>query len=148
VHGVRFEISSAHKRDRTKTLSNSGLWVLHVANGANGLARQEQRHYLTDKLVKCLAVEFLAHRANARLPRLPLLQLAVQLLLQINDIQTRRRRARHILNPQLPILGPFPVKYNVYTHQHIASHRSYFTCACCPRGTTRLNPQTGMNQQT
>jgi hypothetical protein len=38
---------------------------------------------------------------------LPLLQLLVQLLLQVDDVQPRCWSAGHILHPELPILCPF-----------------------------------------
>jgi hypothetical protein len=65
---------------------------------------------LTNKLIKCLAVKLLANWADSGLPCLSLLQLSVQLLLQIDDIETRRWRAGHILHPELPIFSPLSVK--------------------------------------
>ena len=65
---------------------------------------------LTNKLIKCLAVKLLANWADSGLPCLPLLQLSVQLLLQIDDIETSCWRAGHILHPELPIFSPLSVK--------------------------------------
>lgn len=62
------------------------------------------------ELTKTLRVELLPDRADAGLPRLSLLQLLVQLLLQICDVQSGCRRARHVLHPELPIIRPFSVR--------------------------------------
>lgn len=67
-------------------------------------------------LTEALRVELPAHRADAGLPRLPLLQPQVQLLLQVDDVQAGAGRAGHLLHPPLVILLPLPV-----TTQHRAS---------------------------
>mmetsp|Transcript_39275 Transcript_39275/g.76843 ORF Transcript_39275/g.76843 Transcript_39275/m.76843 type:complete len:224 (-) Transcript_39275:18-689(-) len=61
---------------------------------------------LPDHLVEGLAVQLLADRADARLACLPLLELAVQILLQVDDVEARCGRAGYVLHPQLPVLGP------------------------------------------
>ena len=48
---------------------------------------------LADELVKDLRVELAADGADARLARLSLLQLCVELLLQVDDVQARGRAA-------------------------------------------------------
>lgn len=50
-------------------------------------------------LTKTLGVEFPAHRADARLPGLPLLQLQVQLLLEMHHIHSGAGCAGHLLDP-------------------------------------------------
>ncbi len=52
---------------------------------------------------EALCIELLTNRADARFPRLPLLQLLVKLLLQIDDIESCRRCAGHVLHPQLAV---------------------------------------------
>ena len=89
-------------------------------------------------LTKALRIQFLTDRTDASLPSLTLLELQVQLFLQmgsplsdtasralnptptqqlrrsrmihlqVDDVQTRRRRRGHILNPELAILRPLP----------------------------------------
>lgn len=52
--------------------------------------------YLTDKLVEALLVELAAHRTDADVAGLSLLETRVELLLQTEDVEARRRRARHL----------------------------------------------------
>ena len=59
--------------------------------------RQEARQSLT----KGLRVELAAHRVDSRLARLALLQLGIEAVLEVEDVQSRRRRARHLLHPEL-----------------------------------------------
>mmetsp|Transcript_23183 Transcript_23183/g.56398 ORF Transcript_23183/g.56398 Transcript_23183/m.56398 type:complete len:242 (-) Transcript_23183:30-755(-) len=75
-------------------------------------AQQEQtslravQGHLSDQLVKALAVELLAHRANARLACLALHQALVQRFLELNHIQARSLGVGDILDAMLPILNP------------------------------------------
>lgn len=59
-------------------------------------------------LTEALRVELPAHGADAGLPRLPLLQLQVQLLLQLHHIQAGAGNAGHLLHPQPVVLLPRP----------------------------------------
>ena len=64
--------------------------------------------HLSDELVKALGVKLLSDWADARFPRLSQLQLLVQLLLQVDDVESRGGSGAHVLNPELTVLGPFP----------------------------------------
>ena len=55
---------------------------------------------LADELVEALRVELLAHGTDARLPRLPRLQLGVELLLEVDDVQARGGRRGDVLDPE------------------------------------------------
>lgn len=59
-------------------------------------------------LTEALRVELPAHGADAGLPRLPLLQPQVQLLLELHDVQAGAGHAGHLLHPQLLVLLPLP----------------------------------------
>lgn len=61
---------------------------------------------LPDELIEALRIQLLPDGADARLARLPLLQLLVELLLEVDHVQARGRRARNVLHPQLPALRP------------------------------------------
>mmetsp|Transcript_32039 Transcript_32039/g.38810 ORF Transcript_32039/g.38810 Transcript_32039/m.38810 type:complete len:213 (+) Transcript_32039:532-1170(+) len=62
--------------------------------------------HLTDELVKALSIKLLTHGADTGLTRLTLLKLLIKPFLQVDDIETSCRGARHILNPELSIFGP------------------------------------------
>merc|ERR1740133_937583 len=64
--------------------------------------------HLPDQLVEALGIELLAHGADARLARLALQQTLVELLLQVDHVQASGWRARHVLHPELSVLGPLP----------------------------------------
>lgn len=59
-------------------------------------------------LTEALRVELPAHGADAGLPRLPLLQPQVQLLLQVHHVQAGAGRAGHLLHPAPVLLLPLP----------------------------------------
>lgn len=71
-------------------------------------AQRLEASHLADELVEGLRVELLAHRAYPRLARLALLELAVEVLLEVDDVEAGGRRGRHVLHPQLVVLGPLP----------------------------------------
>ena len=81
---------------------------------------------LTDELVEALRVELLAHGADPGLARLALQQTLVELLLQVDHVQARGWRARHVLNPE-PVLGPLPRREDrvedVLRHLRLSLHR-------------------------
>jgi hypothetical protein len=63
-------------------------------------------------LTEALRVELFAHGTDARLARLALLQLVVELLLQSDDLEARGRSAGHVLHPQLSVFRPLPAVKN------------------------------------
>mmetsp|Transcript_7033 Transcript_7033/g.15376 ORF Transcript_7033/g.15376 Transcript_7033/m.15376 type:complete len:270 (+) Transcript_7033:137-946(+) len=62
--------------------------------------------YLPDQLIEALRVELLSNGAYTRFPGLPGLQLVVKLLLQVYHVEASGGRARHVLDPQLPVFCP------------------------------------------
>ena len=77
---------------------------------ADPLAAAREPSGRARRRTEALRIELLTNGADARLARLALQQTLVELLLQVNHIQARGRRARHVLHPQLPVLGPLPAR--------------------------------------
>ena len=79
------------------------------------MGRRPRGTHLADELIEALRVELLAHGADPGLARLALQQTLVELLLQVDHVQARGWRARHVLNPELPVLGPLPAREGVHS---------------------------------
>ena len=62
---------------------------------------------MADDLVEGLRVQVLSNRADSGLTRLTLLELLVELLLKRANIEARRWRRGHVLEPELPVLLVF-----------------------------------------
>lgn len=84
------------------------------------------RHSCAPRAVLCTAQHIAA-------THLPLLQLLVQLLLQGYDVQARRRRAGHILHPQLALLRPLPGAQRRWWWHGRVRHALLTAAACASR---------------